>query len=1077
MSCPRCGADPPDGAAFCPACGQDLRAAPREERKLVSALFVDVVGSTARADGADPEDVRDRNRRYYDAVRERIEAYGGIVEKYIGDAVMAVFGVPQARSDDAERAVRAAYAIHEAIRGLNEREPDLGLEIRSAVCTGEALVVVDAAPGEAIATGDMVNTAARLQAAAPPGGTLVDEPTYRLARHAFAFAEAPPVEAKGKRETIPVRLLGEPTGTPGARPTSRTRFVGRDPELVLIRAVSDRAVASRQPHLVSIVGPTGIGKTRTAGEVAARFAEAGGRVLWGRSLPYEEQTPYRAMGEIVRSAAGIFENDPVETARVKLAGFIGTILSPEEAADATRNLSLVLGLGLDTRPDERIHLFYAVRRVIERLAEGAPLMLVFEDIHWASEALVDLVEYLTARVADVPVVFLALARAEFLEERPTWGGGMLAHTAIRLDPLADDHAREIVSSLVDEGREEILANVVAAAEGNPLFLEELVASVPSAFGPVELPTTVHAAIAARIDTVPASARAALLNASVIGQSFWRGVLADISGAEDVEADLAALEARGLIVRHPHSQVEGETEYAFRHVTIRDVAYGTLPRAERRRLHAATAELIERTTGAPDDLAWILSHHWREAGEPDRAVPYLVRAAERARDAFAVEEMDSLYEDAASIATDDATRTRTRLLRGLSLAELGEYRRADAELKAVEAELTGTDLLDALLARSRAAYWTERTGDTFEIAGRTLALVRELGAADYEAPALARLSQAHGMRGDPGDVETGIEVGDRALDAWVPGTHEGELANHYHLHADLYYWAGRYDRALELSRSAASAAGDIRHSAEALIRGAGMQGLILAGIGRYEEAIQASDAAIEIARRLGRPDNVVRNYSTCALREVFAADEAYERSAVVVERLGPSEFNMPWMNARADLIGAQLLRGDFGAFEQAWPTTWEDALGSKAWERWLISGRLATYRAELELALGRTDDAVAWAGRALEMATETGRAKYRTIALVVLGRALSGSGSADAAVEHLSIAVDAADALGSPLLRWQARAALADALARARERPADPDAYLAEAAEIIRAVVDGLSASRAATYLAEPSVAAVLARTD
>src|SRR5262245_47916901 len=276
MTCPRCAAEPPEGARFCPNCGLDLSAAsPREERKFVSILFVDLVGSTASADGADPEDVRERNQLYYDEVRGRIEKHGGTVEKYIGDAVMAVFGAPLAADDDAERAVRACRSVIEGIAELNRRHPGIDLAVRAAVCTGEAMVTIDASPEDSLATGDVVNTASRLQNAAPTSGVIVDAETRRLTVHAFGYEELPPVVAKGKGEPIPAWLVGAPVTA--ARPVSRTPLVGRDHELSLIRSVWQRAARSNHPHLVTVLGPAGIGKSRLAREVADEVGSQIGR--------------------------------------------------------------------------------------------------------------------------------------------------------------------------------------------------------------------------------------------------------------------------------------------------------------------------------------------------------------------------------------------------------------------------------------------------------------------------------------------------------------------------------------------------------------------------------------------------------------------------------------------------------------------------------------------------------------------------------------------------------------------------------------------------------------------------------
>jgi len=358
MICARCGSEAPDGSRFCPSCGADLTGPlPTEERKVVSILFVDIVGSTAHADGADPEDVRERNQLYYKETRERIERYGGVVEKYIGDAVMAVWGAPLARSDDAERAVRAALSVLEGVRALNERHAGLDLEVRAAVCSGEAMVAIHALPEDTLATGDVVNTAARLQSSAPVGRAIVGSETHRLTRHAFRYSALPPVDAKGKREPVPAWLVEEPLGAPANRPTSRAPLVGRDRELTLIRTVWDRAVTSARPHLVTVLGPAGMGKSRLGRDISGEIEGRGARALWGRSLPYEEQTPYRALGQIVRGAAGIYDNDPVETARYKLAIQVADMFPESEAPDTTRYLSLLLGLGLDEPASESIHLF------------------------------------------------------------------------------------------------------------------------------------------------------------------------------------------------------------------------------------------------------------------------------------------------------------------------------------------------------------------------------------------------------------------------------------------------------------------------------------------------------------------------------------------------------------------------------------------------------------------------------------------------------------------------------------------------------------------------------------------------
>jgi len=1074
MICGRCGADAPDGARFCPACGNELSGgAGQQERKLVSILFVDVVGSTARADGADPEDVRDRNQLYFQDARLRIERHGGIVEKYIGDAVMAVFGAPLARVDDAERAVRAGLSILEGIHELNAVNEGLDLEVRGAVCTGEAVIAVEPAPGEALATGDVVNTAARLQNAAAPGGLLVGEETHRLTRHAFRFEPIAAVEAKGKAAPVAAWSVLEPLEAPGSRPTSHTPLAGRDRELDLLASVWDRAVEDGRPHMVTILGPAGIGKSRMAREASERVERAGGRALWGRSLPYEEQTPYRAAGEIVRGVAGIYENDPMEAARTKLAAAVEELFPSAEVADATRYLSLLIGLGLDEPPGEAIHLLFTMRMFFEHLADRQPVLLVFEDVHWADDALLDAIDYLMSHLREGRLVVLALARPEFVETGRTWGGGMVGQTTLPLEPLTDEDSRAVATALLLGTAPATIERVVSVAEGNPLFLEELVASVTDEAPSEELPSTVRAAIAARIDALPAPARAALLHASVVGQSFWHGVLEGTGALEGIDAALDGLEARGLIVRRSQSQVEGDVEFSFKHVLIRDVAYGTLPRGSRRDLHAGVARYLEATLTDPAALGWLLAHHWREAGDVDAARGYLLGAAERARDALAVEETYDLFTRALDLATTDEDRRRIRLRRGLALAELEDYARADALLGELLPELEGAEEVEALLARARAATWTEQTAETFVLAERALAVIRAEGPPELEAVALARLAQAHGMRGDDGDLDRARELGDRASELWTGDQRLLELAEHNHMHSNVYYWTGVYERALELSERARAIGGLEPRSAEFLLRGAGLRGLILSEMGRYEEALEAGDVAIDIARKLGRSDSVVMNYSTMPRREIFALDEARERSEILTDRLGPSSFNMPWINARADLMGAQLLMDDLAPVERMWSAVWEDAIASEAWERWLVSGRLAANRAELELKAGRIDDAVTWSRRALELATPVSRRKYITNALTTLGRALTARGDAEDATAELRSAVARADELGSPLLRWQSRAALAVAERGVKGAASRADEHAREAAEIIQAVAHGLSPERAKTYLAAAPVVETL----
>jgi len=464
---------------------------------------------------------------------------------------------------------------------------------------------------------------------------------------------------------------------------------------------------------------------------------------------------------------------------------------------------------------------------------------------------------------------------------------------------------------------------------------------------------------------------------------------------------------------------------------------------------------------------MLAYHRREGGDSTGAREYLLIAAERARDALAVEETYDLYEQAIALASDDADRVRIRYLRGIALAQLADHTRAVNELAEVIPFLEGSPKVEALIARASSAVWSEQTEEAIASAQTALDVSRQDSYAELEPAALGLLSGGLGMRGQSGDLEQAIELGEEAVQKWIPGTRKARLAEAYHIMANHYYWAGAYDRALDSSKLAGTTAGVDIHSREFRLRGAGQRAIILSSIGRYTEAIAAADDAIELALAMGRTVNVVMNYSTLALREIFALEEALQRSEEVADRLGPSDFNMPWINARADVFTTRVLRGDVSAALEGWASLWEDAESSIAWERWLVTGRIAPWRAELELAAGHQDEALVWARRAVELAVESGRRKYEAIARTTLGRILIAGSLRDDAAEELRQALIVGDELGSPLIRWRAKAALADAV------DAEADAQRQDSAAIIREVAAGLDAARGAAYLAAPEVVQVL----
>ncbi|MBA3413178.1 MAG: AAA family ATPase, partial [Actinobacteria bacterium] len=581
--CSRCNQDNPDIAQFCLACGAALAESGRtgEERRVVSVIFVDLVGFTTDAERLDPEDVRALLTPYYERVRLEIERFGGSVEKFVGDAVMGVFGAPVSHGDDPERAVRAALAVREWADGQD------GLDVRVAVNTGEAIVTLDARPslGEAMVAGDVVNTAARLQSAAPVGSVIVGEETHASTRTVIDYRPAAPVAAKGKSMPVRVWLAVGALADAGERPLTRAPMVGRDRELEVLSGIWERVSAERRPHLVTLFGAAGIGKSRLALEFARLVVSRGGRVIRGRSTPYGASSPYSAFAQHIKQVAGVFDSDQLPEAQAKLRWAVEDLVGPSEAEAHAANLAILVGLDEGRDVPDRETLFFSARVLVETLADRQPTLLLFEDIHWADGSLLDLLETLAARTREIPLLLLALARPELLSERPGWGGGLPAYSALPLDRLSDEAAHVLAERLLARTDEQkrCAAAVAETGEGNPLFIEELAAALAER-GSAEstpLPTSIRGIVAARLDALPPPERALLLDAAVVGRVFWRGALARISSRDDLSPCLGSLEARDFIRREAVSRIQDDHQFVFKHGLIRDVAYQTLARAARR----------------------------------------------------------------------------------------------------------------------------------------------------------------------------------------------------------------------------------------------------------------------------------------------------------------------------------------------------------------------------------------------------------------------------------------------------------------------------------------------------------------
>jgi class 3 adenylate cyclase/tetratricopeptide (TPR) repeat protein len=612
VTCPACGQENPDSSRFCGMCGAALvptASPPREERKVVTILFTDLVGSTARAEGLDPEDVRATLSSYYAQLRAELERFGGTVEKFIGDAVMAVFGAPVSHEDDAERAVRAALAIRDSI---GEE-----LQIRTAVNTGEALVALGAKPGEgdAMVAGDVVNTAARLQGSAPVNGILVGEGTYRATRHAIDYREAPPVDAKGKAEPVKVweAVVARSRFGSDVEEKLRTPLVGRERERDLLADALARARTEQSAQLLTLVGVPGIGKSRLVAELF-QITDADEEIIsWrqGRSLPYGERVSFWALGEIVKAHAGILESDDAATAEEKLHAMMETLT--EDATERewlARHTRPLVGLEGAERT-EREEAFAAWRRLLEAAAERRPLVLVFEDLHWADDGLLDFVDHLADWATTVPLLIVGTARPELLDRRPGWGGGKRNAFTLSIGSLSDEETAVLLQRLLERAvlDADMQQAVLQRAAGNPLYAEEYARMLAEhEGGDLALPETVQGLIAARIDGLAPEEKALLQDASVIGKVFWPGAL---PGSD--EPIFRALERKEFVRRDRRSSVAGETQYAFLHALVRDVAYGQIPRAERAHKHRRAAEWLASLAGArTEDLSEMLAHHYREA---------------------------------------------------------------------------------------------------------------------------------------------------------------------------------------------------------------------------------------------------------------------------------------------------------------------------------------------------------------------------------------------------------------------------------------------------------------------------------
>ncbi len=762
----------------------------------MTCLFCDLVGFTATSESADPEDVDRMLSAYAEMAQALIESHGGTVEKFIGDAVVGVFGAPVAHEDDPERAVRAGLRIVEAAEELQSLggEP---LRLRVGVNTGEALVRLGASVrlGERLLAGDAINTASRIQAVAPEGGVAVGYATHEATAVVFDYEELEPAALKGKSEPVRVFHAKAPLarfGTDLTR-THDSPFVGREIDLALLKGILDKSVASDSVQLVTIVGEPGLGKSRLVAELLRYIDARPELIVWrqGRCLPYGEGVTFWALGEILKAHAGILESDTPELAEAKLQ----RVLPPGEEREWFRQRLLPL-LGIEAAsPAEREELFTAWRRFLERIAEERPTVLVFEDLHWADEAMLAFLEHLAGVVEGIPLLLVGTARPELFERYPDYGSRLRNTNTINLAPLAQEETARLVSALLDASAlpVELQQPILDRADGNPLYAEEFVRLLkdrdllvrkgsswelrPGA--EVPFPESLQALIAARLDTLEPEAKSLLADAAVIGKVFWAGAVAAMCGRDLVEVTtiLRELSRKELVRPARRSSIEGEAEHAFRHILARDVAYSQLPRVSRAARHVSAAEWIaSKAPGRVEDLADVLAYHYataldlaRAAGRVEEAanletpaLRFLGLAGERALGLDTAAALVSFRHALALTPQGHPDRPKALAHFGEAAIEARQYGEAkDALEEAIAAFEAAGDVRGAARVMGRLSSLFTSLGDprAWTVAAEALALLEPL---PPDADLVAMLTEIASKETLQGRPEAGIRYADRAL---------------------------------------------------------------------------------------------------------------------------------------------------------------------------------------------------------------------------------------------------------------------------------------------------------------------------
>jgi class 3 adenylate cyclase/tetratricopeptide (TPR) repeat protein len=889
LICQICGESNPDRARFCLACGSPLAdqapATGGEVRKTVTVVFSDVTGSTAIGERLDPETLRRVMTRYFDEMREAVEAHGGVVEKFIGDAVMAVFGIPRLHEDDALRAVRAAAEMRERLRVLNEelqRDRGVTIVVRTGVNTG-VVVSGDESAGQRLVTGDAVNVAARLEQAAPPGEILLGVTTHALVRDAVEAEPVEPLTLKGKTEPVPAfRLVSVRPGAMGHARRLDSPMVGRERQRRLLDEAFDQVVADRICSLFTVLGAAGVGKSRLVNEFVADVGPAA-RVVYGRCLSYGDGITFWPLAEALKTAAGVADQEPPDGALAKLQTLYGE--DPEGPSLAAQVAGLI-GLAPAEVPSEEG--FRAVRRAFEAMAADRPLVAVFDDLHWAEPGFLDLVDHLADWTRDAPILLVCLARQELLDARPAWGGGKLSATTIQLEPLSEDESSALITNLLGSaGLEESAGRrIAAAAEGNPLFVEEMLEMLiddgllvrrnshwePAGdLADLAVPPTIQALLAARLERLGSDERSVMERASVEGKVFHRGAVLELA-PEPVRPALTThlmSLVRKELVRPDRPTFAGEEAFRFRHLLIRDAAYQAMPKETRARLHERFAAWLERVAG--DRLAEyeeIVAYHLEQAyryreelGPVDEqardvarsAARHLHAAGERAEARGDVRAAGRLLERAAALLPEeDPLRLSLRPRIGRVMFESGEIEKAHDFLTTTLDEATtagdrsATAWARLFLMEVDASLGTGSQVATAEAAEEMIGEFESLGHELGVATAGIVAGQYRFFLGYCRDAEVLLaRARDRAMAA---GLRDQALVAAWWELAALFFGPATVQEAEAKIRTLEELSGRTRTTEAALLRTKGRFAWIQ---GRFEEARDMLSAWADIERELGR----------------------------------------------------------------------------------------------------------------------------------------------------------------------------------------------------------------------------------